>query len=306
MSSLKHQEKRVVRGIILGLVVMIVSLTSVTAMTSPAQASAPILLNGSAWLNSQGVNVCAPSTDPYCGDEYKVGGVSSNWWQCVELAQRLYNKMGWHSGTFGVWYAYQIYDEASSMGMSRQANGSITSIHPGDMVIHGSDEPYSEGAGHVTIVDRVEGSTVHVVEQNTANNDPTGQYTLSGGTLSRSGSGTIRGTVHDPANNLESASNSYGDDIAWWQGSTLFAFTGSNFLTSSYTTGLNPGDWQGVMDYNHDGRDDIVLYRASDQTLRVILKNTSGGFSGYSQNPVRTGVGSPTWAGVADLDGDNN
>ncbi|MCP2270214.1 FG-GAP repeat domain-containing protein [Actinokineospora diospyrosa] len=49
---------------------------------------------------------------------------------------------------------------------------------------------------------------------------------------------------------------------------------------------------------------DIVLYRPADGSLRVILKNAGGGFSGYGGNPIRTGLGAPTWAGVADLDGD--
>ena len=161
-----------------------------------------------------------------------MGTYSPNWWQCVELAQRLYNKMGWHSGLFGVSYAYQIYDEAPAMGMSRQPNGSISSIRPGDLVIHGSNEPYSEGAGHVTVVDYVEGSTVHVVEQNTADNDPTGEYTLSGGTLSRPGSGTIRGVVHDPANN----------------------FTGNDSSGS--------GSSDASRDFNGNGNDDILWYGA--------------------------------------------
>ena len=171
------------------------------SVATPASASAPVLLSGSQWLGGNGVNVCAPSTDPYCGNQYHVGGWSGNWWQCIELAQRLYQARGWHNGIFAsVNYAYQIYDQAPALGMSRQANGGITTLVPGDMIIHASNEPYSQGAGHVSIVNSVVGSTVNVVEQNTYNNDPTGQYTLSGGTLSRAGAGTIRGVVHDPAN----------------------------------------------------------------------------------------------------------
>ncbi|HEU5121513.1 MAG TPA: CHAP domain-containing protein, partial [Candidatus Saccharimonadales bacterium] len=186
---------------------LVVAFVLVIGMAQPAQASAPVLLYGSQWLNGQGVNVCDGSTDPYCGGELHVGGWSANWWQCVELAQRLYQKMGWHGGIFsGVNYAYQIYDLAGNLGMTRQANGSISSIVPGDMIIHGSDTPYSGGAGHVSIVDRVEGSSVYAVEQNTYNDQPRASYTWSGGTISRPGTGTLRGVVHDPGNHLNSDS----------------------------------------------------------------------------------------------------
>lgn len=187
---------------LVGILLMILGLLGVSVVVAaPATASAPVLLSGSSWLGGKGVNVCAPSTDPYCGSDLHVGGPSFNWWQCVELAQRLYQKHGWHGGIFaGVSYAYQIYDQAGNLGMSRQANDSISSIVPGDMIVHGSDTPYSGGAGHVSIVDYKDGSTIHVVEQNTYNNQPRATYTLSGGTLSRPGTGTIRGVVHDPNN----------------------------------------------------------------------------------------------------------
>jgi hypothetical protein len=177
-------------------------------VASPAEANATPILAGSSWFGGGGVNVCSASTDPYCGSEYKVGTYSANWWQCVELAQRFYSKTGWHSGLFGVSYAYQIYDNASSLGMTRQANGSITSIVPGDMIIHGSSDPYSPGAGHVAIVDSISGSTVNVVEQNGSS---TGRaiYTLSSGTLTR-GIDVVSGVVHDPDNVGQSIS---GDPI---------------------------------------------------------------------------------------------
>ncbi|HMH69939.1 MAG TPA: CHAP domain-containing protein, partial [Candidatus Saccharimonadales bacterium] len=182
-------------------VILSLALMGTIGVTTPAYASAPVLLSGSQWLGGNGANVCAPSTDMTCGGQAHVGGWSANWWQCVELAQRLYQMRGWHNGIFsGVNYAYQIYDRASILGMSSQANGSIGSIVPGDMIVHGSNEPYSGGAGHVSIVNSVVGSTINVIEQNTYNNDPTGQYSFSGSTLTRSGSGTIRGVVHDGDN----------------------------------------------------------------------------------------------------------
>lgn len=173
---------------------------SFVATTVPAHASAPVILSGSQWFGGSGVNVCSSSTDPYCGSEYHVGGWNQDWWQCVELAQRFYKAKGWYSGIFvGVTYAYQIYDNAAGLGMTRQANGSISSIVPGDMIIHGSGLAGSGNAGHVAIVDSVNGSTINIVEQNWS---VTGRavYTLSGGSLSRSGAGSILGVVHDSDN----------------------------------------------------------------------------------------------------------
>jgi len=195
-----------------------------------AGATAPVLASGSTWLGGNGVNVCAPSSDPVCGGQMHVGGWSANWWQCVELAQRLYQARGWHTANGGVFVgvnlAYQIYDQANAIGMTRQANGGIGALVPGDMIVHGSDEPFSQGAGHVSIVDSVAGSTVNVVEQNTYNNDPTGQYALVAGTLSRSGSGTIRGVVHDP-DNVGTTTTPTGPDvprlIVQRNGANLFA-----------------------------------------------------------------------------------
>jgi hypothetical protein len=181
-------------------------LAGILGMAAPASASAPVLLSGSAWLNGDGVNVCSSSTDTSCGDQTHVGGISSNWWQCVELAQRLYQARGWHSGIFaGVNGASDIYDQTAANGMTSQANGSINSIVPGDMIIHSTAGAVDGWAGHVSIVDHVDGSTVYAVEQNTWNNQPRASYSLSGGTLSRSGMGAIRGVVHDPNNQSSSA-----------------------------------------------------------------------------------------------------
>ncbi|MGQ0779426.1 MAG: CHAP domain-containing protein, partial [Pseudonocardiales bacterium] len=97
-------------------------------------------------------------------------------------------------------YAYQIYDKAAALGITRQGNSGISSIRPGDMIVHGPNaSPYDEGAGHVAIIDSISGSTVNVVEQNGSS---TGRavYTLSNGSLSRPGMVNIRGVVHDPDN----------------------------------------------------------------------------------------------------------
>lgn len=225
------------------LIALSLALGGIVGVAGPASANAPLLLSGSQWLGGSGVNVCDGSTDPYCGGELHVGGWSSNWWQCVELAQRLYQARGWHSGPFaGVGIASDIYDQASSLGMSRKANGNITSIVPGDMIIHGTNEPYSRRAGHVSIVDHVTGTTVYAVSQNTYNDQPVGTYTLSGGTLTKSGSGTLRGIVHDPNNN----GNGSGETLWKLRNSKSAGAADVSFYYGPDTAKPVTGDWDGV------------------------------------------------------------
>jgi len=288
---------------------MTVVAASIIGVQAPAQASATVLLAGSSWLNGQGVNVCAPSTDPSCGDQAHVGGWSGNWWQCVELAQRLYQARGWHGGIFAnVSYAYQIYDQASALGMSRQANGSITSLVPGDMIIHDTDTPYSYGAGHVSIVDSVVGSTVNVVEQNTYNNDPTGQYTFSAGTLSRAGTGTIRGVVHDPGNQNPTPPSPEGlDDI--------FQATGASGTDRGWRVSIDGmGAWVSLRDSatsmsslalgDFDGDDHLDdVFQASGVEgvgWRVSLNGTS------PWQPLKMSTATMDTLALGDFDGDGH
>ncbi|NAS20718.1 CHAP domain-containing protein [Herbidospora sp. NEAU-GS84] len=127
----------------------------VLAPTVPAEASAagaPLRLAGTSWFAGGGVPVCGASTATSCAGQKHVGGVSYNWWQCVELPQRFYLRRGWHSGVFsGVGIASQIFTRAAALGMERQANGSIKTIVPGDMIVMNR----SGAAGHVVVVERV-------------------------------------------------------------------------------------------------------------------------------------------------------
>lgn len=172
---------------------------------SPAQADTTPTILGTNWLHGTGVNACDNSAGgSTCGGDAAVGSP----WQCVELAQRLYYRRGWYTangGYFpGVSNAYQIYGQASAMGMSAQANGSITSIVPGDMIIHG--QGVSGDAGHVAVVDYIGTDGVHVVEQNYNNAAHQAVYGFSNGTLTRtlndlSGHAMpILGVVHSPNN----------------------------------------------------------------------------------------------------------
>jgi hypothetical protein len=95
-----------------------------------------------------------------------------------------------------VTYARQIWDAAPGMGMSRQANGSISRLVPGDMIVEAGSSTWP--AGHVAIVSSVGGSTITAVEQN-GSASGLHTYAFRAGALS-SGYSAVRGIVHAPGN----------------------------------------------------------------------------------------------------------
>jgi hypothetical protein len=221
------------------------------------RAAAPVI-DGSSWLHGTGVNACAPGIDTTCGGQTHIGGIGTNWWQCVELAQRLYYLRGWYTANNGIFsgisYAYQIYDNASSLGMSRQANGSVASVVPGDMIVHTSAD--GGGAGHVAVVDSIVGGNVNVVEQNFNGTAETAAYTLSGSTLSR-GSMHIAGVVHSPNNPNTNANPYTGVGNATFKGVTQLT-TNMKLNPNEYITSLNG---QSVLIMQTDGN--LVMYSGS-------------------------------------------
>jgi hypothetical protein len=148
-----------------------------------------------------------------------------------------------------------------SLGMTRQANGSITSIVPGDMIVHTSAD--GGGSGHVAIVDYISGSTVYAVEQNFNNTADEATYKLSGGTLSR-GSLHIAGVVHSPKNPNTNGSPPPPPPPP------------PSIAANAQSTTV-----QG--DFNGDGHMDVAVFYnyPNDQTgIWVFWGNGSGGFSG--------------------------
>jgi len=168
---------------------------------------------GKDWLSNNDVPVCSPGTNANCAGQPHIGSTSKDPanpnWQCVELAQRLYKTKGWYTGTStGVFASVQIADDiyqyAQSLGFVSTLNGSISSVRPGDMIIHKKSEPGTNSSGHVAIVDTVQGGTITAREQNRSKNG-TATHSLSGGFLTRTGpdasaSSNIEGLVHSPAN----------------------------------------------------------------------------------------------------------
>jgi hypothetical protein len=123
---------------------MTLALIGVMSTAQPAHASpafGTLLVRGQDWLGGRGVDVYSNGDYRYCcGPSNYVNGVYVGIkWQCVELAQRLYTARGWYKGSFGVNYAYQIFDRASAIGMKPHPNGDGYVPVPGDLII--GDKP---------------------------------------------------------------------------------------------------------------------------------------------------------------------
>ena len=273
---------------LVGIPLAVLLTLAATGVLVPPAASASVVVNGSDWFGGGGVPVCYSSSSS-CPGVTPVGGVSGAPWQCVELAQRFYQAKGWYSGIFsGVWYAYQIFSWAPGHGMDAHPNGSGYVPVPGDMIIHNSS--VGGGAGHVSIVDTVQGGTVNVVEQNAS---PTGRatYSLSGSTLSRSGLSGIIGVVHDPDNQSHPPPPPIDTDG-----------DGTPNATDQCPSVPGPGSNGGCpleLDVNGDGRADLLWYDRSGPggayRLNVIGGTSGGRFGAFQQ--VHDGLGVPAWGG---------
>ena len=173
------------------------------AEAGPLPKDAPLQLSGAEWLGGHGIPICKSSTIQTCAGQPHVGGVASNWWQCVEAAQRLYNRAGWYSGLFPVSKAREIYDKGPAMGMTQQPNGAVGLITPGDMIVMPDNR--AGRAGHVTMVDSVSKNgdgtnTIHTVGQNVPSS-PFLDFKWHAGIIDSPWANyTVRGVVHSPKN----------------------------------------------------------------------------------------------------------
>ena len=132
-----------------------------------------VLVSSGSWMAGQGLDVYWNGT-PNCNPSY-VGGTSyttyngvnyytGSQYQCGELVYRTYTTMGWWPGTWGGANAWQLYTLPAS-NMTTYSNGSGYIPVPGDCICWNGPDT----AGHVSVVNYVDGGHVYVGEQNMCN-----------------------------------------------------------------------------------------------------------------------------------------
>jgi CHAP domain len=168
----------------------------VTAFAGPPVASAQVVVSGSAWLSGAGVPVCYP-VGQSCPGVTIAPGETTNDWQCVELAARLYEAKHWISRNLLVLYAGAMNASwAASYGLQFHNNGSGYVPVPGDLIVLAGDP------GHVSVVAQPvspSSGLIHTVEENYSSTGKA-DYALSGSTISRPNDGrAVLGIIHAPA-----------------------------------------------------------------------------------------------------------
>jgi hypothetical protein len=116
-------------------------------------------------------------------------------WQCVELVDRLYLSKGWIESAW-LGNGDEMYRDAPR-GLSRQPQGHITFVHPGDVI---SFNAPGGGAGHAAVIGRVQGNYLTIVNQNTDRASVLSHAYLRGGRLEMVGwaGWSPIGVVHAP------------------------------------------------------------------------------------------------------------
>lgn len=167
-----------------------------TAVAGPVRCG-QVLVAKSDWLGGEGVPVRSNGAGGSSCNGFSVRNRAVQYgggWQCVELAARLYHVKGWGTVFAGRNGGARYIPEGSG-GLEFHANGSGYVPVPGDLVIeaHGY-------YGHVTVVDRVEGNTIHAVEQNASRAGRKTYELEDSAAFGSYGGGFVRGFMHSPRN----------------------------------------------------------------------------------------------------------
>lgn len=188
--------------------------------------------------------------------------------------------LAWYDGTN--LYGFQAYGYGTSATQS------------------GYSTPYWAGAGQLHNSTGKEGVFWYL---NNGSDGTTGTiYWIPGGNFSSATA--IRSGIGLPvwAGVGDFTGDNQRDSIAWYDGTTLYLFTGSSLGTTWSTTGYSTPAWVGVGRPNNGSYDELFWYLSSSTTIYT-LTSTGSGFNGASaaRGP---GIGAPTWAGVGDFHGD--
>lgn len=174
-----------------------------TPQVSPITAvSNDIILSGEDWLGGEGVDIFNNTLD------------FNGYYQCVELARRLYDSKGWPIVRTADGGAKSISEGSPGLVSYEPGSGYIPA--PGDLLIEGPTA-INGGYGHVAIVDYMEDNIIYAVEQNGAR-DGRVTYTYNDSNYGSSeGRGEVIAIAHAPQNEYK---NHKGDETP-----TLFNMT---------------------------------------------------------------------------------
>lgn len=155
-----------------------------------------VVLTGPNWLNGYGVDVIYPPYQNAPGPQ-ETYGIR---YQCVELIQRLYAQKLGYPDRWGVSYASQMEYKAGQPGFADLQfipNGSTQPPQAGDIIVTGGNP------GHVSVVNRIIGNQLEIVQQNGWTGTPPAPWFLWKPTLNRDTQGRYsiagqRGWLHSP------------------------------------------------------------------------------------------------------------
>jgi hypothetical protein len=139
---------------------------------------------------------------------YVNGVYAGEEWQCVEMVNRLYLSKGWISSHWAGDAGDPFYDNAPG-NLTKQPNGSVSYLGPGDVVVINVFYNGASLGGHVLVVNdssNVTSGTVDLVSQNSGDPskaEPQVSGIISGGSVSVGGGGggwtySTVGVVHAP------------------------------------------------------------------------------------------------------------
>lgn len=235
-------------------------------------AAGTIELASSSWLDGHGVDIysngsnvgndsgtsCVTVAGAPAGGGCVAGSVrAGEEWQCVELANRLYLTKGWITSHWSG-SGDQLYANAPA-GLTREANGKISQIAPGDVISLGDTTTGTadDDGGHAAIVNTVtvnaDGSeNVSIVNQNTP--DVNSSAVLTKGTLNMNGweGYNVIGVIEAPnssTSSLSSSSSPNGPAIAMNQSTGLATAVavGPNNSLYAYWQDAVDGQWSGPL-----------------------------------------------------------
>jgi hypothetical protein len=265
----------------------------------------PTSATGSWVIPGGGVDVFSNSaTDEGSGGDCATGTSSvyevpaGQEWQCVEFINRLYLTKGWISTTWQGNAGSQFYDEAPA-SLSKQPDGSISYLGPGDVVIINVSLDGSPDGGHALVVNsyaNVSSGTVNLVSQNSGwkgTSEPVVTGTLASGSVTVSGGGdgwsySTVGVVHAPTPPAAGVDSSGDQDVVWeGLGGGMWEKTYSGGVWNSPSLLLPAGTMGSppAIAVQASGQQD-VFWRATDGNLTEIWSS-----SGHWNGPLNLGDG---------------